>query len=643
MIVIATPGSALAQGAGDGVFKDPQKVFGPVMGFIMSLFSWLLAMAGLLLDQAVQYTVVGMGTWVRGLGAIGVTWTVLRDLGNIVLIFGFLAVGITTILNVNWYGGGTKMIPTLLIVAIFLNFSLFIAQAIIDVGNLIATQIYAQINGGTLSSSGTLGTVWGEGGISSLVMSHIGLQTVYGVSGGVATGGWDTMTIFAGLLGILLFIIAAFVFFSLAFMLISRFVILIFLMIVSPLGFAGLAVPKLEGYAKQWWSMLLQQTFTAPVLLLTLYVALKVITDTSYLRAFGVADAAAAQTAMQNLVTMQSASSLQGAMGVLLSFVVSMGLLMACVIIAKKMSAFGASWATKTGGALSFGAAGFFGRQTVGRLSYTMQKRFNTSKYARSGAGRLVSSALGVGAKASFDVRGAKAFSSNYKEAGDANKGGYEKIAKEAVKARVEYGKTLGLSKSEQGRVKTAEGDVKTLKARKESELSDLETSHRAARVPYADDIEKKRRTAEATRGRLDAAKAAGNDHEVSREEAQLKTDQMALSNSLEIQRNLIQDQQQERKKLETDLDQLVGAQEQLVKDMKGAPLNKYVGNLESSGIFGRFWPNYDATAVNREAAKALAKDRDKSDAARLADTISGALDKVASSAGGAKKEDSGH
>ncbi|MDE2173619.1 MAG: hypothetical protein KGJ31_03520, partial [Patescibacteria group bacterium] len=79
---------------------DPPKdsSFGTVMTWIMSLFAWLLGVAVITLDNVVYYTVVIMGTYVKGLPAVGLTWSILRDIGNIVLIFGFLAIGITTIL-----------------------------------------------------------------------------------------------------------------------------------------------------------------------------------------------------------------------------------------------------------------------------------------------------------------------------------------------------------------------------------------------------------------------------------------------------------------------------------------------------------------------------------------------------------------
>lgn len=334
-----------------------------IMARIMSLFAWLVGVAAIVLDYAVYYTVVTMGNYVNDLSAIGVTWSILRDIGNIFLIFGFLAVGITTILNVDWYGGGKKMLPMMFVAAIFLNFSLFITEAVIDTGNLFATQFYTQINGGNPAGiksfdPGSL-SVSNEG-ISNKIMGQLGLQTIYGdaiTNKKVFEGGapW-----FIGFMGIILFIVTAFVLFSLAFVLIARFVILIFLIILAPVGFAGLAVPQLASIAKKWWDKLFEQTITAPVLLLMLYIALTIITDVRFLTGFGI-DKNGPQ--WLGFIT---GGNLSGFASMMLSFLVAMGLLLAVVIFAKNLSAFGASKASQLAGKLTFGATAWGARATVG-------------------------------------------------------------------------------------------------------------------------------------------------------------------------------------------------------------------------------------------------------------------------------------
>lgn len=384
--------------------KTEDDAYNGIMIKIMSLFAWLLGVAAITLDNAVYYTVVTMGKFVNSLSAVGVTWRIMRDIGNIFIIFGFLAIGISIILNTERMGYGKKMLPMLIVAAVFLNFSLFITEAVIDVGNLFATQFYTQINGGNPAGvksfdAGSL-RVSNEG-ISNKVMNQLGLQTIYGdaaVNKDIFKGGnpW-----FIGFMGIILFMIAAFVFFSLAFILIARFVILLFLIIIAPIGFAGLAVPQLAGTAKQWWDTLFQQTITAPVLLLLLYVALAVITDEKFLTSFG-------QTSTW---TGFATGNLDGFASMMISFIVAMGLLLAVVILSKKLSAFGAGHASAlagklTGMSIAAAAPGWVGRHTVGFGARTVAKGLGSTRFGRSFVGRHVVDTLDKKvAGASFDVR----------------------------------------------------------------------------------------------------------------------------------------------------------------------------------------------------------------------------------------------
>ncbi|MDP2665700.1 MAG: hypothetical protein Q8P23_03665, partial [bacterium] len=334
-------------------------IFATVMGWIMSLFAWLLTAAMITLNYAVYYTVIKMGDYVHGLAAIGVTWRILRDVANIMFIFGFLGAGIATILNVDKYGWKTKMLPMLLIGAVFLNFSLFITEAMIDGTNLVATQFYTQINGGTMPTKDTLLNE----GLSDKIMQQLGLQTIYGDVRGNPEALKANNSLFVAFMGIILFIVTAFVMFSLAFILIARFVALIFFIILCPVGFMGLAIPWMQYRAGQWWKNFLEQIITAPVLFLLLYVALAVITDAQFL-AFG-----SAPNWLGLVPGTSTPANMAGFAGMLLSFLIAMGLLLMVVIKAKSMSAFGADGAIKLGGKLSFGATAFVGRRTVGRVS----------------------------------------------------------------------------------------------------------------------------------------------------------------------------------------------------------------------------------------------------------------------------------
>ncbi len=444
----ATTENSVADPAAAGTPKtlppnpDPKEGLNGIMAYIVQLFAWLLGVAIITLDYAVFYTVVTMGTYVNNLSAVGITWQVMRDIGNIVIIFGFLAAGIATIINVDMYGWGKKMLPMLLVAAVFLNFSLFISQAVIDTGNLFATQFYTQINGGQPAgakiSAGVLTGINNEG-ISNKIMSSLGLLTIYGdvknnpKAQELLDNYWTI-----GFMSIILFLVAAFVMFSLAFILIARFVILLFLIIVAPIGFAGLAVPKLENTAKLWWHNLFEQTITAPVLLLLLYIALRVITDTQFLTGLGATKEGWTGTVANNVSSFAS---------VLISFLIAMGLLLAVVIFSKKMSAFGAAGATKLAGALSFGATAWGMRTSGGWLA---KKGANIARKTWVGRVPLAGTGLVRGldkiASGSFDVRGI-AMGGGLKgigiDAGEAQKGGYKADLKARTESRTKYASEL--------------------------------------------------------------------------------------------------------------------------------------------------------------------------------------------------------
>lgn len=429
----ANPGQTTASG------------FNGIMTWIVSLFALLVGAAALTLDYAVYYTVINMGGYVSHLSAVGTAWRIIRDLGNIFLIFGFLAAGIATILDVDLYGWGKKMLPALLIAAIFLNFSLFLSEAVIDMGNLLATQFYTQINGGSLPTPASLtGTNPSNEGISNAIMSQLGFSTLYPTNNpSVYTGNHAWLI---GFLSIILFMITAFVMFSLAFILVARFVMLIFLLILSPVGFAGFAVPALAGKSKQWRDELFSQTITAPVLLLLLYVALAVITDAHFITGFNVTSG--------GWLGFINNTNLTGFASILLSFLVAMGLLLYVTVKAKDLGAIGAAGATKLAGKLTFGIPAFALRSTLGAGSRMAAQRIKTSGLAKTRTGRLLASTFDRGAKASFDVRGSSVGRTMQRfgvDTGNAQKGGYQARRENATKAHEEYLKSVDRAIDEKG------------------------------------------------------------------------------------------------------------------------------------------------------------------------------------------------
>lgn len=502
-------GSGSDNGSLNSWFAPVDSIFSWIFAKVASLFAWLLGVAAILLDYVVYYTIVQMGGFVRSVSGVGVAWGILRDIGNIALIFGFLISGIMVILDTSQYGFGSKMLPMLLVAAVFLNFSLLIGEVIVDTGNFFAIEIYAQINNGQVptpsSMTGGLGlSAVSNEGISNRIMGVLGLQAIY--QNGVSTNGTlqgnnklknSAITSF---MMMLLFIIASFVFFSLAFVLLARFVALVLILVASPIGFAGLAIPGLSGLAKRWWHMLVNQTITAPVLLLLLYVALAVITDVNFLASAGGVKGAGGNAPAS--VWDQSAG-LTNFMGIVLVFVIAMALLLAVVIAAKQIGAFGANVAVKFGGRISgynlaartlAAVPGFAGRHTIGHAAYTGGRLWMKTPLSRVPVlGIGVKNALDKGAKASFEARPAggsvKAFGQEIVNVGKPQKGGYQKSREDTVKAHQKHAEAIpGRAQTPLEREKLADAEKIRISARNQEHQTYLaqdqaETRYRKLRA----------------------------------------------------------------------------------------------------------------------------------------------------------------
>ncbi|MGH7175605.1 MAG: hypothetical protein ACREGR_04590, partial [Minisyncoccia bacterium] len=236
-------------------------------------------------------------------------------------------------------------------------------------------------------------------------------------------------------------LILAFVLFSITIILVVRFVTLVLLMVIAPLGFAGLVVPGLEKTARDWWALLIREAMVAPALLLVLYVALAVITDKGFLSALG-ASGGTGGAGYSAIANGGSAQSLAGYAGILLAFLIAMGLLTACVIVAKRMGAIGASAATKWAGAATFGVTGWAVRNSAGRLGAYAGRGIR--RIAPNEIGRTLANPFDRLSKASFSVASTGIGKGLGIELGKGQKGGYAQEVADKKKAQLDYAKSLG-------------------------------------------------------------------------------------------------------------------------------------------------------------------------------------------------------
>jgi hypothetical protein len=422
-----------------------------VIAFILlKVTGVILWMAGTMFNAAISISIIHMKSFVDGTTVINEAWTVIRDLVNMAFIFVLLYIAISTILGM---GKDTKKaLVGLIIAALLINFSLFFTKIVIDASNIVALQFYSAIIGAdeiaNQRGENDLGDKIKRGtdrGLSNVFSQAVGISGTFNPQASANSiqanqfhEGFDASKLtdsnnFAtiGIIGSLFLLIMAFVFFVGAFLFITRFVILILLMVASPIAFVGLMLPQFKKAGSKWWKTLLDQAFFAPAFMILMYLVALIVTSEGFKQ----------MSAGENL---SNAFIGQGSIVIVLNFVIVIVLALAAITISKSMmggvSSGAVNWATKAGGKLSFGVAGAIGRQTVGRAAYATTQSTGFQKFSRTiPLGRHLYSGVKGISGASFDARStgltAKA------DAGTAFKGGFLKGVENAAKKRTQFDK----------------------------------------------------------------------------------------------------------------------------------------------------------------------------------------------------------
>src|SRR5690606_28975623 len=113
------------------------------------LSSAILFFAGTIFNWVVIRTVFQFGEYFGASEGLLLAWSIIRDVANIGLLFGFILMGVLLILNVGGGGHGhghggidpKRAIPRLISFAVLLNFSLCASQLVIDVSNAFSSSL----------------------------------------------------------------------------------------------------------------------------------------------------------------------------------------------------------------------------------------------------------------------------------------------------------------------------------------------------------------------------------------------------------------------------------------------------------------------------------------------------------------------
>lgn len=431
---------------------------------LLSVTGALTRISAVALNQSIFYTVVQMSQNYSKLPVIADTWGTVRDLANMAFIFVLLYISIQMILG---NSQNRKLLVNIILAAILVNFSLFFTRVIIDASNLLALTFYTGITGTTDVSK--LSDV-SNFGVANGFMDVINVTTLWKMPGNPS----DIVLAIIGLLGSVLLLICAFVFFAVAIMLVIRYVILILVLILSPLMFVGMILPSFNKYKEKWFDALLGQAFFAPAYFFMTWIALRV----SYAIKFALmgsnnpawSDAFAGTFTEKggDITSFFSANT----MNLVVLFAIVITLVVASLVIAKSQAGKAGAlankataWATGFAGGATFGLAGRAGRATLGRAGQALAESETLKQLApESRAARL---ALAVGRKtgsSSFDLRSSL---SDVKGlgAGKPQKGGYAQDLKKVIDTEKKTAQSLRpsefkISQAERELKKSKEADV---------------------------------------------------------------------------------------------------------------------------------------------------------------------------------------
>jgi hypothetical protein len=312
-----------------------------------------------LLNLALQCTVVDMANRTDSMSTINITWSVTRDLANISFIFILLYARISTILDLqgaNW----KKTVIGVVVSAVLVNFSMFFTKVVIDASNIVTLGIYQSIAPGAGSAPGcSWAAATASTGLANIFTDPMKLQTIF------SPGSYyiDSSQIFIiGLFGSALLAIAAFVFFAASILFISRFVTLILVLILSPIGIVGSVIPGLSSIKNKWLETLTGQAIFAPLFMLMAWISATIINDPNF---FAV-PSGTAQT-FSTLILQRDSNDVS----LIFNFIIVIAIFIATLVISKSYANKGYTYGQKlVGGVLggSMGAAAWTGRKTFGKV-----------------------------------------------------------------------------------------------------------------------------------------------------------------------------------------------------------------------------------------------------------------------------------
>lgn len=175
-----------------------------------------------------------------------IAWGKVKDWANLLIVLGLIAIALATILRWPNDWQAKKLLPALLLVALFINFSVVFIGLIIDASNLLMQGLLGTTN----STEGSdlvlkINQAWDASGRKMVVIDNAGLLSYAGLS----------------LMFALLYILVMIPLFWFALIFIERYVMIAILFIISPLAFIAFIFTPFRSHFTKWRDSFVKWSF----------------------------------------------------------------------------------------------------------------------------------------------------------------------------------------------------------------------------------------------------------------------------------------------------------------------------------------------------------------------------------------------
>lgn len=507
--------------------------FASFIGFSLQRISGLfLLVSGLLFDKVVDETVVKMSQNIGADSGIGLSinqaWGTLRDIANMVFIFVLLYTAFNAMFSMS-VGNVGRNIVWIIVIALVINFSLFFSKVVIDASNVVSLGFYKAIaNAGSYNinlernsdtQAETTPASFGFKGISGGYMRMLGIHSFWSSDTNTENIYGAQNVLIVGIMTAIFVLIAAVILFITSIMFVSRFVILIFIMILSPVAFVMYIIPSMSGKFKEWVGALINQSFFAPVFFALTWVVFKVGGSANFLN----------NSTVNGVNWTQIVSAPSAMMGLLINYFIIIGLTIFALTASKKMASSAAGFtalSTALGGAAA-GTAAWASRNTIGRkaLSIANDKDLRDRAAAGNIGARMKLWTAGQAAGSSFDVRSVSGTAMGKTLGLDKSmdilgkaggKDGFAKSVENKAKAKADYAKKYyGQTAQETELSRTAEAEYNKLKLNDETRIKEqrgLDINKNEEEIEKIEkDIEENEKNAKASSNSLEKQKEYGD------------------------------------------------------------------------------------------------------------------------------------